>query len=58
MAIVTFDTETGEIGDKEIYSYTTVKQHEVQLDYIANKSRNSKFEQYGTFVWFVYKSFR
>lgn len=54
MAIVTFDTETGEIGDKEIYSYTTVKQHEVQLDYIANKSRNSKFEQYGTFVWFVY----
>lgn len=54
MAIVILDTETGEIGDKEIYSYTTKEQHEAQLSYIANKSRNSKFAQYGTFFWLVY----
>ena len=43
MAVVLFDTETGEIDDKEIYSYTTVKQHEAQMKYSATKSRNSKF---------------
>ena len=41
MAVVLFDTETGEIDDKEIYSYTTVKQHEAQMKYSATKSRNS-----------------
>ena len=54
MAVVLFDTETGEIHDKEIYSYTTVKQHEAQLEYAGIKSKNTKFEQYGSFVWFVY----
>ena len=54
MAVVLFDTETGEIDDKEIYSYTTVKQHEAQLEYAGIKFKNTKFEQYGSFVWFVY----
>lgn len=58
MAIVLFDTETGEIDDKEIYSYTTVKQHEAQTKYSATKSRNSKFEQYGTFFWLVYAPYK
>ena len=55
MAVVLFDTETGEIDDKEIYSYTTVKQHEAQLEYASIKSKNTKFARYDSFVWFVYK---
>lgn len=58
MAVVLFDTETGEIDDKEIYSYTTVKQHEAQTKYSATKSRNSKFSEYGTFVWLVYAPYK
>lgn len=54
MAKVLFDTETGEIDDKEIYSYVTTKQHESQLEYSVTKSRNTKFAEYGTFVWLVY----
>lgn len=53
-----FDSDTGIIGDKEIAKYTTVEQQKVLNSKKANKERNTKFAEYGTFVWLVYAPYK
>ena len=53
-----FDSDTGVIGDKEIARYTTVEQQKILDSKKANKERNSKFAEYGAFVWLVYAPYK